>query len=369
MYKNALRLGVMILSLFLTMQSVAADNPVNSSVKSKNQWLWNAYLQPTQNWPERAEHAKEDLQPLPPAKSSLENPKAKLGKKLFHDPNLSADGTVSCASCHKASQHRGDERTVSEGVGQAKGRRNAPMLMNVDLWQSFFWDGRAATLQEQALGPLTDPVEMAHTAEEVVSYLKQNEDYASLWQQAYSNAPKTWNNVADALAIYQQTFRSPANPLDSFIKAVDVGDKKTAKEQLNTQQLLGLHLYRTKAGCINCHNGALLSDNRFHNTGLHYFGRRFEDLGRYEVTGNEEDMGRFRTPSLRHVMETKPWMHNGLFTQMEGIIRLYEHGGARPKRPKSLAPEKAYPVTSNLLTPFELSDEEREALMEFLDIL
>jgi len=360
MLTKYLWLSLTSLSLLITTQCFAQNH---------QEQLWELYLQAPEQWPERARHAQQDLQPLPLPKHSLKNPKAQLGEKLFHDPNLSADGTVSCASCHKASQRRGDDRKVSVGVGQAKGRRNSPMLMNVDLWKSFFWDGRAATLQEQALGPLTDPVEMAHTQKNVVKYLTQNDDYALLWQKAYDDASKSWESVADALATYQQTFRSPENPLDTFIKAVESGDKATAKEQLTTNQLLGLHLYRTKAGCINCHNDALLSDNNFHNTGLHYFGRRFEDLGRYEVTGNEEDMGRFRTPSLRHVMDTKPWMHNGLFTQMEGIIHLYEHGGARPKRPKSLAPEEAYPVTSNLLTPFELSDEERQALMEFLEIL
>jgi cytochrome c peroxidase len=138
---------------------------------------------------------------------------------------------------------------------------------------------------------------------------------------------------------------------------------------LSDEQLWGLHLFRTKARCMTCHEGALLSDNQFHNTGLSYYGRKFEDLGRYEVTGLASDVGRFRTPSLVAVSQTGPWMHNGLFSSLPGVVNLYNAGGARTKRREVYDNDPLYPETTPLLVKLELTKEERSALVAFLTLL
>ena len=220
--------------------------------------------------------------------------------------------------------------------------------------------------------PVEDPVEMAHNTRIIARQVAQYPDYRDLLAPL-TRTPQdiSWELLAESLAEFQRTLMDDpkTQPLDSFLLAIEAGDWQEAKKALTDQQLQGLHLFRTKAGCIKCHNGPLLSDQRFHNTGLHYFGRKFEDLGRYEITGKNQDMGAFRTPSLRHLMATKPWMHNGLFTQLEGIIRMYEHGGARPRRPATLPDEQYYPTTTQLLTPFDLTPAERQALMAFIKAL
>lgn len=336
--------------------------------------LWQQYLRPQAQWPALPEQAQ-PLAPLPdphPLRAALDEPLVALGEKLFHDKRLSQTAEVSCASCHLASHAFADPRARSLGVRDQEGRRNAPALVNTHLWDHFFWDGRASSLETQAVMPVEDPLEMAHSPKAIVEWVRKAEDYRPLLQGLDTPlSDLDWSLLAKALAEFQRSLMDDPEEqvLDRFLLAVAAEDWSTARQSLSDEQLLGLHLFRTKAGCVKCHNGALLSDQRFHNMGLHYFGRKFEDLGRYEVTGVNEDMGAFRTPSLRHLVLTKPWMHNGLFTQLEGIVRMYEHGGARPRRPKDLPPEAYYPKTTELLVAFELSDPERQALLSFLKSL
>ncbi|MCK7458848.1 cytochrome-c peroxidase [Idiomarina aminovorans] len=349
--------------------------PAKSIEQQRIEALWKSYLQPQAAWPKRPEEATADLAPLPDPvslRAQLNDNLIKLGEKLFHDPRLSTTGKVSCASCHLSENAFADPRQVSIGVHQQQGRRNAPGLINTHLWKTFFWDGRASSLEEQAAMPVRDPVEMAHETNIIVTMVGKSDDYQPLLIP-FKDTPDSvdWSLLAKALAEFQRTLMDDptTQPLDRFLLAVASRDWKQARASLSDQQLVGLHLFRTKAGCVKCHNGPLLSDQRFHNTGLHYFGRKFEDLGRFEVTGRNIDMGSFRTPSLRHLLKSKPWMHNGLFTQLEGVVRMYEHGGARPRRPENLSANQHYPQTTDLLTPFELSDSERKALLEFITSL
>jgi cytochrome c peroxidase len=331
--------------------------------------LWQKYLQPQSAWPARAPHADQDLAPLPPPARSPYDAKARLGRLLFHDVALSADETVSCASCHLSAHHMGDERAVSQGVAARDGRRNSPTLMNVDLWQQLFWDGRVGNLTKLSAHPLTDPLELDFSPYQAARRIRRDADYEALWADAFGDAPVVWPRMAEALAAFLETLRSEPGPLDRFLRDIDAGRFEQARTRLSDEQLHGLHLFRTTAGCINCHNGALLSDGDFHNIGLHYFGRKFHDLGRYELTGRIHDMGAFRTATLRHVAETGPWMHNGLFPTLFGIVRMYEHGGARPERPEDLPESEPYPQTSERLQPFTLTPEERRALLAFLAVL
>ncbi|RUO78374.1 cytochrome-c peroxidase [Pseudidiomarina taiwanensis] len=322
--------------------------------------LWQAYLKPQPQWPTMHPGASEDLAPLPAPPA--QPPKlVALGAQLFHDPILSRDNTVSCASCHIAEHAFADTRRNSPGVDGRIGKRNSPTLLDAHLWQSFFWDSRSPTLIDQAAHPLHDPLEMDLDPHEAARRA------SAKYQQDLS-----WDEIAIALASFQMSlsaYNDPNNRLDAFLHAVAAKDYTTARQTLTDQELHGLHLYRTKAGCIQCHGGALLSDQRHHNMGLHYYGRRFEDLGLFEITQKVEDMGKFRTPSLRHLHKTKPWMHNGLFTQLDGIVRMYSMGGPRPKRPQNLPLMLPYPQTSELLNRFEINPDERQALVAFLELL
>lgn len=331
--------------------------------------LWAQYLQVQAAWPPVASQASADLTPLPPPKRLVSDPMARLGEQLFNDTALSADRSVSCASCHLPEQHMGDTRTVSQGVAGRPGRRNSLSLMNVDLWQSLFWDGRVNALNELAVHPLTDPLELDLSPHQAARRIRRDPAYEQVWERAFGLQPVVWPRISQALAAFLETLRSAPGPLDRFLHDIQNGRFEQARAHLTDEQLHGLHLFRTKAGCISCHNGALLSDGDFHNIGLHYFARRFHDLGRYEVTGRVEHMGAFRTATLRHLSQTGPWMHNGLFPSLEGIVRMYEHGGARPRRPDDLPEGEFYPETSERLRPFELSAEERRALLAFLGVL
>lgn len=174
--------------------------------------------------------------------------------------------------------------------------------------------------------------------------------------------------LAMALVAFERTIPPPKSKYQHFITLAETLPEK-AQSMLSDSELQGLHLFRTKAQCMTCHEGALLSDNEFHVTGFHLYGRRFEDLGRSEFTQDVKDIGKFRTPSLLGVSNTGPWMHNGLFTQFRPMIEQYNAGGFRPKARGSKASDPFFPVTTPLIEPLNLTEEEVTALVEFLNIL
>ncbi|MBY6063637.1 cytochrome-c peroxidase [Pseudidiomarina sediminum] len=334
----------------------------HSAAASSDDPLWHWYLKPQQQWPERASGATADLAPLPVPPTQEPNAVA-LGERLFHDPALSGDGTVSCSSCHKSSTAFADQQRVSPGVEGRQGKRNAQSLLDVHLWQRLFWDNRAGSLEEQARGPLEDPNEMDSSIAHAVTYVRSN-------YEGYEQVD--WWTLAAALAAYQRTLTlagHPKNRLDQFLHAIAEHDYANARKRLSTQELEGLHLFRTKAGCVRCHNGPLLSDQQLHVTGLHYYGRTYEDLGAWEQQQHIGNLGAFRTPMLRDLMASRPWMHNGLFNNMKGIINFYRHGGARVTPPSSQLLPQPFPAVSDKLVPFELTREEQDALLAFLQML
>lgn len=359
-------LSALLIIFFSNVNTLEASTKQNQA-GDKDEALWSMYLTSPENWPATAEHATQDITSLPYASTDqVLNAKEALGQALFSFPKLSSDQQASCASCHFPDVGFSDPSRVSVGAHGKQGTRNSPSLLNVALWDVLFWDGRETDLATQATEPLIHPLEMNSSPEFAEKAIKREPEMLKLWKAAYPNEKVTWTLAANALAAFQNTLKGPHTGFDKFVEAVKHNDHQSAREALSTQELRGLHIYRTTAGCVNCHNGALFSDQAFHNTGLHYFGRKFEDLGVYEITHNVEDMGKFRTPMLRHLMTTRPWMHNGLFDDLRGIVRMYAHGGARPKRPKSLPSTEPYPQTSEILTPFRLSKEEEDALIAFL---
>ncbi|MVV51799.1 cytochrome-c peroxidase [Pseudomonas sp. PB120] len=309
------------------------------------------------------------MAPLPArAPSPSDNPfteaKAVLGERLFNDPKLSRSGQIACASCHEPDEAFADGRRVSFGHDRQTGRRNAPSVVMSGFTRHLFWDGRSPSLEAQAVVPIADHVEMAFTTDELLTRLNNDAEYPKLFEQTFAlKGPIVAEQIAQALATYQRT----------LVKAT----RNTAFEQLllgrpqrmSDQQLYGLHLFRTQARCMNCHFGPTLSDDQFHNLGLTYYGRKYEDLGRYEVTANPQDVGAFRTPSLRLLSKTAPWMHNGLFVNMEGTIAFYNQGMPRPEPVGPQKNDPLFPRTSDRLKPLGLDLEQRRALIEFLDSL
>lgn len=327
-----------------------------------------AYSGPPETWPRPvlAEGAAfAEFAPLPPAPSPADNPttpeKVALGRRLFEDPKLSRSGQIACASCHEAELGFADNVRTSFGHDRQRGRRNALSVATAAWMPTLFWDGRAESLEAQSLHPLVDPLEMAGALETAEAGIADEPAYAPLFAAAFGDERVTIQRVSQALAAFQRSLKPRSARWGRFV----AGDVSA----LNARELRGLHLFRTKAGCASCHSGPLLSDGRFHNIGLTYYGRELEDLGRYRITGKPADVGAFRTPSLLGVGRTGPWMHNGVFPTLEGLVNFYNAGGANPPRRPDQAGDRLFPVTDPLLTPRQLTKQEREDLVAFLEAL
>jgi cytochrome c peroxidase len=288
-----------------------------------------------------------------------------LGQQLFEDPILSASGQIACQSCHNRELGWGDGLRVPFGHQRKAGTRNSPSLFNVGYRNAFFWDGRAKTLTDQATGPLLNPIEMANTDEgDIAIRLNLNEGYREAFGRIYGGDGIVYTQITDVLATFERYLERPTR-FDGFANG--------AVGRLSNDEIWGLHLFRGKAGCANCHYGPLLTDEKVHNIGLTFFQRRFQDLGLYEVTGHQDDVGMFRTPSLRHVRSTGPYMHNGVMPGLRNVVAFYEEGGGhiRPRNAEeAAAPLRPFAAaTSSLLHPLELTARERAALISFLESL
>ena len=330
--------------------------------------LRQAYAGPIASWPRPqvpdgmapAELASVSAIAPPPVAPGV----AALGQRLFGDPRLSRSNAVACISCHNPAHAFADSARVSVGHEGRPGQRNTPGLLGVAQLKALFWDGRAASLEVQALGPLRHADEMAMDVPALAAKLARLDDYNKQFDAAFGQAGGvTLARILSALAGYQRTLLPPATRFDAFME----GERTV----LNDRELLGLHLFRTKARCMTCHSGALLTDQQFHNLGLAFYGRKkYEDLGRYLVTGQAQDVGKFRTPSLRGVAQSGPWMHNGLFPQLAGVLNMYNAGMSRPApRNAEEAQDPKFPVTSPLLQRLQLTPGEITALKSFLEVL
>ena len=329
------------------------------------------YRQPVAQWP--APQVDADVQwqemaalpahaPAPPD-NPFSDAKAALGKKLFNDPRLSRSGQIACASCHEADMAFADGRRVSFGHDRQSGRRNAPSLVMSGYSPALFWDGRGGSLEQQAMHPIIDPLEMAFDIPQLLQRLNADAAYREQFAQIFGAGPITTERTGQALATFQRTLVSATRntPFEQLLRG--------RPQRMSDEQLHGLHLFRTKARCMNCHFGPALSDEQFHNVGLSYYGRKYEDLGRYEVTRKPEDVGAFRTPSLRLVMKTAPWMHNGLFVNMEGTLAFYNMGMPRPQPNAQQVNDSLFPRTSDRLKALNMDKDELRALRSFLDTL
>jgi cytochrome c peroxidase len=258
------------------------------------------------------------LPPMIPAQNPLTSEKVALGQKLYFDPRLSKDDTVSCATCHDPLHAFAEPRPVSLGVGGAKGVRNAPTVLNAAFLQEQFWDGRAPTLEEQSKGPLVSPTEMAMPdLPAVEKKLRAIPEYAPLFRSAFGDDEVTIERVAQAIASFERTLVTVEAPIDRFI----AGDTKA----ISAAAQRGWELFNGKARCNTCHGhvGAfpLFTDEQYHNLGVG------SDPGRFTVTKQPKDTGAFKTPQLRNVAKTAPYMHDGSEATLAAVIELYDRGG------------------------------------------
>lgn len=317
------------------------------------------------HWPKPvidASKAWKEMAPVPavqpPANAKAEAQRA-LGAVLFFDPGLSRKGEVACASCHQADKSFGDGLALSVGEDKMMGRRRAQPLYAAPFADKLFWDGRAGSLEEQSKGSIQNTFEMNNTLEAALAHVNAQPQYKALMQTAYGAQTIRVDDMVGALASFVRTVRPPKTVADEVIAG--------NTQLLTDQQLLGLHLFRTKARCMNCHSGALLTDNDFHDIGLSFYSRRNQDLGRFEATRNKDDLGKFKTPSLRGVFQAGPWMHNGLFPDMPGLMRLYNIGmGVVAGDP---AKDPYIPPKSPHMKAINLNAEEIDALVEWLRLL
>ncbi|MCU0375367.1 MAG: cytochrome-c peroxidase [Chitinophagaceae bacterium] len=295
-----------------------------------------------------------------PADNHSNPSKIALGKTLFYDPRLSSSGQIACASCHDPQLGWGDGKRVAFGHDRKLGSRNAMTLWNVAYYESLFWDGRATSLEDQARFPVQDHLEMNEKLDGMEKRLRSFAGYKTLFAQAFNNDSAITNEkIFKAIAAFERTIVSPKSRFDLFVSG--------KADALTDTEVWGMHLFRTKAGCVNCHNGGLFADNKFHNDGQTLFGSASEDLGLYNVTGNKADVGKFKTPSLREIVHTGPWMHHGNFPSLKDVLFFYNLGNPAPIQAKYKGDrDSILPKTSPMLKKLNLSNEEIDAVIAFL---
>jgi cytochrome c peroxidase len=329
--------------------------------------LRKAYAAPPGQWPamdvDAGVHAPElGLLPEPPfpKDNPYSKPKALLGKMLFFDPRLSGSGQFACASCHDPDLAWADGRTVGFGHDREALPRNVPSLVGAAYQSHLFWDGRASSLEQQARMPIVASNEMHGDSEKIVATLGAQADYRAAFKDAFGDEAVTMQRVGQAIATFERVIPVGRSPFDRFLKG------KT--EALSDAALRGLHLFRTDAKCMNCHSGPNFSDDGFHDLGLSYYGRALQDLGRYEQTKQAADVGAFRTPSLRDVGRTAPYMHVGLFT-LDGVLELYNAGMPTLRRTAAQANDPLFPTKDKRLHALHLNAHDLGDLKEFLEAL
>jgi cytochrome c peroxidase len=224
-----------------------------------------------------------------------------------------------------------------------------------------FWDGRASSLEDQALTPIDAPNEMHGDDAVIVERIAAQPEYVREFNQCFGEDKVTMDRIAQAIATFERTIVPGRSRFDVFLS----GKNPNA---LSDEAVRGLNLFRTTARCINCHNGPNFTDGKFHNIGLTYYGRKYQDLGRYNVTKDPSDVGRFKTPSLRNVARTGPYMHNGFF-ELEGVINLYNAGGPSPLRTAAQQNDPLFPQKDPLMQRLGLNQHDKEDLLAFLESL
>jgi cytochrome c peroxidase len=319
-----------------------------------------------------------------PQDNPLTRAKIELGRQLYFDPRLSSDKTVSCASCHSPKEGYGAHTRFGVGVRKQEGGRNSPVSYNRILSQAQFWDGRAATLEEQAKGPIASPIEMANTHDACIECLKGIEGYRAQFDTVFGKNSLNIDNVAKAIASFERaiiTGPSPADyyePLRAFqaafsdfledLKAFQEDDPASYAKYMQLKKASDAHpisgsakrgrelFFGNKAGCTACHVGANFTDEKYHNLGVGMEAKE-PDLGRYVISKDEKDKGCFKTPTVRNVALSAPYMHDGSQQTLEEVVEWYDKGG-HPN-----------PHLSDKIKKLNLTKEEKADLVAYMKAL
>jgi len=304
--------------------------------------------------------------------------KIELGRQLYFDTRLSSDSTVSCASCHHPQEGFARHTPFGVGVDGQEGGRNSPSSYNRILSDKQFWDGRASSLEDQAVGPIANPIEMGNTHEACVQTLKEIPGYKLQFEKIFPDSGLTIDNVGKAIATFERALVTGPTPYDyregdkkfADLDPDDLADLKddapevyaeyealkqaVAETPMSESAVRGQELFFSKkVGCSNCHVGANLSDEQYHNLGIG-MGKENPDLGRYEVTKVEKDKGAFKTPTIRNVALSAPYMHDGSLKTLEEVVEHYNKGGT------------PNPWLSDKMPPLKLTAQEKLDLVEFM---
>ena len=310
-----------------------------------------------------------------PADNPMTRAKIELGRQLFFDERLSSDNTISCASCHDPAQGYGAETSFGIGVRGQTGGRNSPMAFNRILSTAQFWDGRAASLEEQAVGPIANSIEMGNTHEASIDTIKQIPGYVVQFEKIFGDGV-TIDNVGKAIATFERAIVTGPTPFD-FHNAVasfetifaddleyleeepelkqkyEALQAEAAKTPMSESAIRGMTLFSGKANCAACHAGANFTDEQYHNLGVGMEAEK-PDLGRYEVTKEEKDKGAFKTPTLRNIAQTAPFMHDASQKTLEEVVLWYDKGG----HPNAYLSDK--------MKVLHLTDQEKRDLIAFM---
>jgi len=311
-------------------------------------------------------------------KNPLTLAKIELGRQLYFDTRMSSDNTVSCASCHHPQEGYSRHTPTGVGVGGQKGGRNSPVSYNRILSDAQFWDGRAASLEAQAVGPIQNPIEMGNTHDVMVSTLTKVAGYAMQFEKIFPGSGFTIDNVGKAIAAFERTLVTGPSPYDynesykrfATLEAEDLADLKTdspevyaeyevmkelvAVNPMGESALRGQELFFSKrVGCSNCHVGANLADEQYHNLGVGMSAKE-PDLGRFTETKVEKDNGAFKTPTIRNVALSAPYMHDGSLATLEEVVEHYNKGGDKNK------------WLSDKIVPLKLTPQESLDIVEFM---
>lgn len=277
------------------------------------------------------------------------NTKVELGAKLFFDKILSLDRSISCASCHNPKFAFADSTALSEGVGDSLGTRNAPSVMNMAFRPYFFYDGRAASLEEQAMGPIENPVEMHLAYKDAIDRVRNDATYQGLFQKIYGTAPDS-ANIIGAIADFERSLESDgSSPFDRWMLGDEAAMSESAKR--------GHSIFLEKGLCFECHFSPDFTGDEFRNIGL-YDGVTMTDKGRFDVTKDSADLGKFKVPGMRNIALTPPYMHDGHFQTLREVIDFYD----------DFRPFVKNPINMDTLIekPLHLTEQEKVDLENFL---
>jgi cytochrome c peroxidase len=289
-----------------------------------------------------------------PSDNPMTDAKTSLGRQLFFDRLLSADRSVSCATCHDPDRGFADTRPLAVGIFGRVGKRHSPAIVNRGFGRAHFWDGRAGSLEAQVLQPISDRNEMDLSVDEAVARLAADASYRDAFQSVFGQPPGA-GTLGQALATYLRSIRSSDSPYDRFIDGQ--ADAMTAEQQL------GLQVFRSRGRCLVCHTEPTFTNEAFENTGVAWRvdpesgAGAFQDDGRFDVTKLERDRGKFKTPTLREIARTAPYMHDGSLPTLADVVEFYDQGG------------RANPNLMRIVRPLGLSPADKQALVKFLEAL